>query len=96
MGLLSLISELGRTPRRVLVCPVDRCGWNIETVKSLLECTKNTSPMPSGHPLLLCEVEKVLTFLKSDSLRDGLEIERINAPGEHMNIDTPGDLEALQ
>ena len=52
--------------------------------------------MPSGHPLLLCEVEKVLTFLKSDSLRDGLEIERINAPGEHMNIDTPGDLEALQ
>ena len=96
VGLISLISELGRTPRRVLVCPVDRCGWNIETVKSLLECTKNTSPMPSGHPLLLCEVEKVLTFLKSDSLRDGLEIERINAPGEHMNIDTPGDLEALQ
>ena len=96
VGLLSLISELGRTPRRVLVCPVDRCGWNIETVKSLLECTKNTSPMPSGHALLLCEVEKVLTFLKSDSLRDGLEIERINAPGEHMNIDTPGDLEALQ
>ena len=96
VGLLSLISELGRTPRRVLVCPVDRCGWNIETVKSLLECTKNTSPMPSGHPLLLCEVEKVLAFLKSDSLRDGLEIERINAPGEHMNIDTPGDLEALQ
>ena len=34
VGLLSLISELGRTPRRVLVCPVDRCGWNNETVKS--------------------------------------------------------------
>tara|TARA_B000000557_G_C20764197_1_gene438725 strand:- start:395 stop:937 length:543 start_codon:yes stop_codon:yes gene_type:complete len=96
VGLISLISELGRTPRRVLVCPVDRCGWNIETVSELLECKKNTSPVPSGHPLLLCDVEKVLTLAKSASLRDSLDIERVNAPGEHMNIDTPGDLEALR
>lgn len=96
VGLISLISELGRTPRRVLICPVDRCGWSLETVSELLECKTNTSPVPSGHPLLLCDVEKVLTLAKSASLRDSLEIERINAPGEHMNIDTPGDLEALR
>ena len=45
---------------------------------------------------MLCDVEKVLTLAKSASLRDNLDIERINAPGEHMNIDTPGDLEALR
>lgn len=94
-GLLSLISELGRTPRRVLVAPVDRCGWNSDTISALLECNSNTSPMPSGHPLLLCEVDKVLSFPRDLSLRDNLVIERINAPGEHMNIDTPADLEAL-
>ena len=69
VGLISLISELGRTPRRVLVCPVDRCGWNIETISEFLECKSNTSPVPSGHPLLLCDVEKVLTLSKSASLR---------------------------
>ena len=96
IGLISLISELGRTPRRVLICPVDRCGWNRETVRSLLDCNSNTSPVPSGHPLLLCDVERVLSLPKESSLRENLQIDRINAPGEHMNIDTPADLEALQ
>jgi len=96
VGLLSLASELGRTPRRVLIAPVDRCGWNRETVSVLLECHSNTSPSPSGHPLLLCEIDKVLSLSKDASLREQLEITRISAPGEHMNIDTPDDLEALQ
>ena len=52
--------------------------------------------MPSGHPLLLCEIEKILSLPKDASLRDSIEINRIQAPGEHMNIDTPADLEALQ
>lgn len=96
VGLVSLISELGRTPRRVLVCPVDRCGWTKETVSVLMDCNQNTSPIPSGHPLLLCDLEKVLSLPKEASLRENLKIQRINAPGEHMNIDTPADLEALQ
>ena len=96
VGLVSLISELGRTPRRVLVAPVDRCGWNEDTVSVLLDCNSNTSPIPSGHPLLLCDIEKVLSLPKDISLRDSITINRINAPGEHMNIDTPADLEALQ
>jgi CTP:molybdopterin cytidylyltransferase MocA len=96
VGLLSLASELGRTPRRVLIAPVDRCGWNNETVSALLECHNNTSPSPSGHPLLLCDIDKVLSLSKDASLREQLEITRISAPGEHLNIDTPADLEALQ
>jgi len=96
VGLISLISELGRTPRRVLICPVDRCGWNVGTVKALLDCEENTSPIPSGHPLLLCDLERILSLPKGASIRDNLNISRIQAPGEHMNIDTPADLEGLQ
>lgn len=96
VGLLSLISELGRTPRRVLVSPVDRCGWNLQTIEALLQCNENTSPIPSGHPLLLCEVDKILSLPKDASLRDSIMISKISAPGEHKNIDTPADLEGLQ
>ncbi len=96
VGLLSLVSELGRTPRRVLITPVDRCGWNLQTISALMECNSNTSPSPSGHPLLLCEIDNVLSLPRDSSLREHLEINRISAPGEHMNIDTPADLEALQ
>tara|TARA_B100000767_G_scaffold266470_1_gene283866 strand:+ start:1713 stop:2255 length:543 start_codon:yes stop_codon:yes gene_type:complete len=96
IGLLSLMSELGRTPRRVFVSPVDRCGWNEQTILALLDCNSNTSPSPSGHPLLLCDVEKVLSLNKDESLRSQLEVDRITAPGEHMNIDTPADLEGLK
>ena len=96
IGLISLVSELGRTPRRVLVSPVDRCGWNLQTVEALIECNENTSPKPSGHPLMLCEIEKILSLPKDASLRESITISKIDAPGEHMNIDTPADLEGLQ
>tara|TARA_Y100001954_G_C15828979_1_gene613885 strand:- start:13794 stop:14336 length:543 start_codon:yes stop_codon:yes gene_type:complete len=96
IGLVSLVSELGRTPRRVLVSPVDRCGWNLQTVEALIDCNENTSPKPSGHPLMLCEIDKILSLPKDASLRESITISKIDAPGEHMNIDTPADLEGLQ
>ena len=96
IGIMALGEELGRIPSRVLVSPVDRCGWDARTIPVLLECKQNTSPVPSGHPLLLCEVSKVLSLSKNSSLRDNIEIAKVNAPGQHMNIDTPADLEVLQ
>ena len=96
IGLVALISELGRTPRRVIVSPVDSCGWNSQTVEALFECHENTSPKPSGHPLMLCEIDEILSLSKDASLRDSIAISKIPAPGEHMNIDTPADLEGLQ
>ena len=95
IGLLSLISELGRTPSKILICPVDRCGWNEKTVRSLLTCRQNTSPQPSGHPLLLCDIESILSLRKDASIRDSISILKIDAPGVHLNIDMPEDLEAL-
>ena len=96
MGIVSLMEESGRIPGRIIVSPVDRCGWNSETLSLVLENTQNTSPIPSGHPLLLSDIEKVLSLPKDASLRDNLDIKRIPAPGIHMNIDTPEDLEALR
>ena len=96
IGIMALGEELGRIPSRVLVSPVDRCGWDARTISVLLECKQNTSPVPSGHPLLLCEVSKVLSLSKNSSLRDNIEIAKVNAPGQHMNIDKPADLEVLQ
>ena len=74
---------------------MDRCGWDNETISSLIECDKNTSPIPSGHPLLLTDIDVVLGLSKDASLRDNIEIQRIQASGKHMNIDTPQDLEGL-
>ena len=67
-----------------------------QTVEALIECNENTSPKPSGHPLMLCGIEKILSLPKDASLRESITISKIDAPGEHMNIDTPADLEGLQ
>ena len=43
------------------------------------------------------KVKNIKSFIDFySSMGISLEIERIDAPGEHMNIDTPGDLEALR
>ncbi|MDP6869147.1 MAG: NTP transferase domain-containing protein [Candidatus Poseidoniaceae archaeon] len=94
-GLMSLISDKGKTPRQVFIVPVDRCGWNISTIESLIGKEGNVSPAPSGHPLLLSDIEKVLSASKDESLREIISISKINAPGEYMNIDRPEDLEGL-
>ncbi len=98
LGLMSLCGDHGRPPRSVLIVPVDRCGWNLKTIDVLLNCSKTTSPTPSGHPLLLCgdDVEEVLAALPDEPLRDLVRFSRIEAPGIHLNIDKPADLEALE
>ena len=57
-GILSLAGEKGRMPRRVIIAPVDRPGWTVEHVKSLL-LAESSSTLASngrrGHPLLLTE-----------------------------------------
>jgi hypothetical protein len=68
----------------------------LKTVKALIGCNENTSPKPSGHPLMLCEIDKILSLPKDASLRESITISKMDAPGEHMNIDTPADLEGLK
>jgi CTP:molybdopterin cytidylyltransferase MocA len=97
-GLLSLGGENGSFPKRILVVPVDRCGWTVETLDILLQEYKSCSPTPSGHPLLLCgdDAENVLAANPDEPLRELVNFVRINAPGEFLNVDTPADLEVLK
>ena len=95
VGILSLMKEKGRTPQRVLIVPVDRCGWNSETVEKLLVQNQSCAPEPAGHPVLLYEIETVLAADGDASLRSLFNPERITAPGIRLNIDSPDDVEAL-
>ncbi len=95
VGILSLMKDKGRTPQRVLIVPVDRCGWQVDTVKILLEQERSSTPEPAGHPVLLYEVEAVLAADADTPLRSLFNPEGIAAPGIRLNVDTPEDVEAL-
>lgn len=95
VGILSLMKESGRIPQRVLIVPVDRCGWQVTTVERLLEQNCSCTPIPAGHPVLLYEIEAVLAADGDTPLRSLFNPERIAAPGIKLNIDSEEDVEAL-
>ncbi len=96
VGLMALMSDKGRKPRKVLIAPVDRCGWNTETIETIVQHKGDVSPVPSGHPLLLSSIDAVLSSPKDKPLRDVISVSKVDAPGVYMNIDNPEDLEDLQ
>ena len=103
-GLLSLAGDKGRIPRGVIVAPVDRPGWNISHVKSLLDSSVSSSLALAshgrkGHPIFLdsAAIESVLTAKTDVPLRDIVKFSEhlVEAPLLDLNIDTPEDLEVL-
>ncbi len=101
-GLLSLAGDKGRIPRGVIVAPVDRPGWNISHVKSLLESSVSSalaSQGRKGHPIFLdtAAIESILTSNADVPLRDIVKFSEhlVEAPLLDLNIDTPEDLETL-
>lgn len=103
-GLLSLAGDKGRIPRGVIVAPVDRPGWNISHVKSLLDSSVSSSLALAshgrkGHPIFLdsAAIESVLTAKADVPLRDIVKFSEhlVEAPLLDLNIDTPEDLEVL-
>ena len=95
VGIKSILSNLPSTPRAILVVPVDRCGWESSTIRVLLSQKTNSKPIPSGHPLLLFDIAKVMMAPQDMPLREIVEITEVSAPGRYLNIDTPEDLEGL-
>ena len=91
-------------PLEVLVCPVDRPGWNEAVVHALLARPGN-AVVPAtggrgGHPLLLRGdvVRRVLRADRSTPLRDltGARVQvEVDAPFLHLNLDRPEDLAHL-
>ena len=102
-GILSLAGEKGRMPRRVIIAPVDRPGWTVEHVKSLL-LAESSSTLASngrrGHPLLLTEdaIQSVLAAPTQSSLRELISFDEVDVDGPllGLNIDHPDDLIALK
>ena len=102
-GLLSLAGEKGRMPQRVIIAPVDRPGWNVADVCSLLSSHRSSTLASNerrGHPLLLDEqaIESVLAAQPETPLRDLVAFEEVivDAPLLGLNIDFPEDLEILK
>ena len=101
-GLLALMGDKGRTPRKVIIAPVDRPGWSTEHAVQLMqhEVTTNLScGGTKGHPLLLHDpdIERILAADPTTPLRDLIRPQAcdVEAPHLSLNIDTPDDLEML-
>ena len=101
-GLLSLAGDTGRLPRGVIVAPVDRPGWAVEHVRSLLESSSSatlSTGQRRGHPLFLDSkaVNSVLAAPADEPLRDIVQFSEhvVEAPHLGLNIDTPEDLRLL-
>lgn len=102
-GILSLAGDKGRMPRRVVIAPVDRPGWSIGHVKSLL-LEQRSSTLASngrrGHPLLLDAeaIQSVLAAPAQSALRELVSFAEVavDAPLLGLNIDHPDDLILLK
>ena len=102
-GILSLAGDKGRMPRRLIIAPVDRPGWRIEHVKSLL-LEERSSTLASngrrGHPLLLDAeaIQSVLAAPAQSPLRELVSFEEVVVDGPllGLNIDHPDDLILLK
>jgi CTP:molybdopterin cytidylyltransferase MocA len=101
-GLLALMGDKGRTPRKVIIAPVDRPGWSTQHAVQLMEhdATANLScSNKKGHPLLLHDpdIERILAADANAPLRDLIRPQpcAVDAPYLSLNIDTPNDLDAL-
>ena len=102
-GILSLAGDKGRMPRRVVIAPVDRPGWSIGHVKSLLLEQKSSTLASNGrrgHPLLLDAeaIQSVLAAPAQSPLRELVSFAEVavNAPLLGLNIDHPDDLILLR
>jgi CTP:molybdopterin cytidylyltransferase MocA len=103
VGLSSLLDEIGRMPKKVILAPVDRPGWGVESIVKL-SLSEVSSCLSSngynGHPVLLVgdDLQSLLVADKATPLRDIISFERlqVDEPLLGLNIDTKEDLEILQ
>ncbi|RJU95475.1 MAG: hypothetical protein DWC00_05165 [Candidatus Poseidoniales archaeon] len=101
-GLRSMIERLGSLPKRVLIVPIDRPGWDENIIQALVGLGTSTYPVDSGrggHPLYLEEEDIRSVYLSKGDvpLKDLVNCQavEVNFDSLHLNIDTPEDLELL-
>lgn len=101
-GLRTLADSIEEPLGRVLMAPVDRPGFNSETVRTLMRSERSAAPSSDGsggHPVLLDNkaIHQILRAPPNAPLRDLIQFQRVemDLPWRHLNIDRPEDLEAL-
>jgi len=101
-GLGSILERNGRLPQRLLIVPVDRPGWSIEVLNTLLKSDVSSYPVwnnQGGHPLLLVGDDIKTVYLSEGDVPLSSLVSRTQIPVEfpylHLNIDTVDDLEQL-
>ena len=102
IGIRAVERLLGRTPKRVVMAPVDRPVWNVPLLRDLLACDGNVAPSHQnrkGHPVVMNAeaVQAVLGAEPDRPLRDVVAFNPlpVSAPHLHLNIDTEDDLATL-
>ena len=102
IGLNSILSELGRMPKSVIMSPMDRPGWKSGHIAKLLESNVSSCLFQNGkkgHPVHLVKKDllNVLNALDDAPLRDLVDFDtvEINDGLLSLNIDTPNDLTIL-
>ena len=102
IGLNSILSELGRMPKSVIMSPIDRPGWKSSHITQLLQA-KNSSCLSQsgdkGHPVKLVKshLVKIINAPDEIPLRDLVKFDNTEVANAllSLNIDTPEDLEKL-
>jgi len=94
------IESIGIKP--LLIVPVDRPGFSLDTVKKLGECNDSTIPTlneKGGHPIAISiqDCENILQAEPDTPLREIISPDRITVedPHLHLNIDTKEDVNEL-
>jgi len=94
------IESIGTGP--LLIIPVDRPGFSLETINLL--CKTNTTTIPTyeqkgGHPIAITlrDCEKILAAEPDIPLREIISPDRLTVedPHLHLNIDTKEDVNEL-
>lgn len=98
VGIKSLQVELGRLPKHVIMCPIDRPGWKAHHIKKLLKETTScclSDNRINGHPVLLAEKDLLKIMAEADavSLRQIVRFDSIYVNNSllSLNIDTSED-----
>ena len=91
------IESIGIGP--LLIIPIDRPGFSLETVNALCDCNTTTIPTyggKGGHPIAVTseDCERILQAGPDIPLRELISPDRmqVNDPHLHLNIDTEEDV----
>ena len=103
VGINSVVSELGRVPKSLIMAPIDRPGWRASHVVKL--CAQKTSSCLAeggqrGHPVLVAKQDLLNVMSSSDDtpLKEIVNFAAVEITGGllSLNIDTPNDLVTLE